>query len=205
MPAQGYARAEMQAAAPLMIRRADRAPLGALLLVIATLWLAAAISGWVGGKAAIIPGFGSSGAYFAGALGAALAVIALTWMVRGRIVVIGRGTVAVTVWSLLGRHAWHEPLANYREIRVDREQRPHRYGARSWYVVRLWHPEPGKTIELARAKDAALIERRAREHAGRCGLPLSWRGDQAKPAHGGERAHPIAAPSPPERAPVSVG
>jgi hypothetical protein len=106
MPAQGYARAEMQAAAPLMIRRADRAPLGALLLVIATLWLAAAISGWVGGKAAIIPGFGSSGAYLAGALGAGLAVIALTWMVRGRIVVIGRGTVAVTVWSL---HGWVSP------------------------------------------------------------------------------------------------
>ena len=45
---------------------------------------------------------------------------------------------------------------------------------RSWYVVRLWHPEPAKAIELARAKDPALIERRARDWAGRLGLPLSW-------------------------------
>ena len=179
MPASEYQGAEVKAGAPLLIKRADRAPLGGLLLVIAALWLAPAIRGLVGGHPAIVPGLGSAGAYIAGALGAALAVIALDWMVRGRIVAIGRDTVAVTVWSLLGRHAWREPLANYREIRTEREQRPHRYGARSSYVVRLWHPEPGKSVELARAKDPALIERRARDYAARCGLPLSWLPDEA--------------------------
>jgi hypothetical protein len=44
---------------------------------------------------------------------------------------------------------------------------------RSWYVVQLWHPDPGKALELARAKDPALIERRARDWARRLGLPLS--------------------------------
>jgi hypothetical protein len=44
---------------------------------------------------------------------------------------------------------------------------------RSWYVVRLCHPEPAKAIELARAKDPALIEQYARDSAQRLGLPLS--------------------------------
>jgi hypothetical protein len=158
MPASGYDEAEVHAGATLLIQRADRAPLGGLLLVIAVPWLATAIRGLVGGHPAIVPGLGSSGAYIAGALGAALAVIALDWMVRGRVVAIGSDTVVVTVWSLLGRHAWREPLANFREIRAEREHRPHRYGGLSWYVVRLCHPEPGKAIELARAKDPTLID-----------------------------------------------
>lgn len=192
MPASEYRGAEVKAGAPLLIKRADRAPLGGLLLVIAVLWLAPAIRGLVGGNPAIVPGLGSAGAYIAGALGAALAVIALDWMVRGRIVAIGRDTVAVTVWSLLGRHAWREPLANYREIRTEREQRPHRYGGLSWYVVRLCHPEPGKSVELARAKDPALIDRRARDYADRLRLPLSWHPDEPPARHGLERGGDIA-------------
>ena len=153
----------------LRIRRAARAPLGALLLVIAVLWLWAAIHGIVAGDSAIIPGLGAGGAYLVGALGAALALLALDWIVRGRTVVISHGTVAVTDRSLRGGRAWREPLANYTEIRAYRELRTHRAGVRSWYVVRLWHPEPAKAIELARAKDPALIERRARDWAGRLG------------------------------------
>lgn len=196
MPASGYEEAEGAAGATLLIRRADRALLGGLLLVIAIVWLAAGLSGLVGGDPAIIPGLGSSGRYLAGALGAALALIALDWMAGGRSVAIERGTVAVTVCSLLGRHAWREPLANYREIRVDREQQPHRSGAQSWYVVRLRHPEPGKAIELARARDPALIERRAREYAGRCRVPLSWHRDAAPGTHDAERRRELAALSP---------
>jgi hypothetical protein len=59
---------------------------------------------------------------------------------------------------LLGRRAWREPLAAYEEIRVDRELRSHRAGVRAWYVARLWHPEPAKALELARAKDPARID-----------------------------------------------
>jgi hypothetical protein len=202
MSASGCEGAEAHVGAPLLIRRADQAPLGALLLVIATLWLAAAIRGLVDGHLAIIPGLGTSGAYVAGALGAAFAVIGLDWMVRGRIVAIGRRTVAVSVWSLLARHAWREPRADYRALRADREQRPHRYGTRNWYVLRLCHVEPGKAIELARAKDPALIERRAREYARRLGLPLSWQCDEAMARHGLERGGEIAAASPAGRAAV---
>jgi hypothetical protein len=167
-------------AALLRIRRATRAPLGGLLLVIAVLWLGAAIHGVVAGDPAIVPGLGDGGAYLVGALGVALALCALDWMVRGRTVVISQGAVAVTDRSLRGSRAWREPLANYREIRAYRELHTHRAGVRSWFVVRLWHPDPAKAIELARGKDPALIERQARDWAGRLGLPLSWQ--QYEPA-----------------------
>jgi hypothetical protein len=194
MPASGYNGAEGQAGAPLLIRRADRAPSGALLLVIAIVWLAAAIRGFVEGDPAIIPGFGTAGAYLAGALGATFAVIALEWLVRGRTVAIGRGTVAVSDRSLLGRSSWREPLANYPEIRACREQRSYRSGVRTWYLVRLWHPEPGKVIELARAKDPGLIEQRARDYADRLGLPLSSQGGEAtREAPDAERRREVAA------------
>ena len=94
-----------------------------------------------------------------------------------------------------GGRAWREPLANYLEIRAYRELRTHRAGVRSWYVARLWHPEPAKAIELARGKDPALIERRARDWAERLGMPLSWQ--QYEPTTAvtgrGERRSEIAA------------
>ena len=156
-----------------LIRRAERAPLGMLLLVIAVLWLGAAIHGLLAGHSAIVPGLGAGGAYLVGAFGVALALLALDWLVRGRTVVISQGAVAVTDRSLRGGRAWREPLANYSEVRANRELRTHRAGVRSWYVVRLCHPEPAKAIELARAKDPALIEQYARDSAQRLGLPLS--------------------------------
>ena len=173
MAASRHQGAEGDARAPLLLRSADHAPWGALLLVIAALWLAAAIDGFVNGNPTIMPGLGSSGACVAAVLGAALALVGLDWLVRGRIVAIGRDTVAVVVWSLIGRHAWREPLANYREVRAEREQRAHRYGTLNCYVVRLCHAEPGKSIDLARSKDPAVIARCAREYAAHCGLPLS--------------------------------
>jgi hypothetical protein len=160
-------------AAPLVIRRNVRAPLGALLLLIALLWLGAALRGLLAGDGAIVPGLGSAGAWLAGAVGSALALLALDWLVRGRTVAISGGTVAVTDQSLLGRRAWREPLADYQAIHVHRELRSHRAGVRTWYAVRLSHPEPAKALELARAKDPARIERRAQNLAQRLGLPLS--------------------------------
>jgi hypothetical protein len=161
-----------------LIRRAARAPLGALLLVIAVLWLGAAIHGLLAGDPAMVPGLGPGGAYLVGVLGVALALLALDWMVRGRTVVISQGAVAVTDRSLRGGRAWREPLANYREIRAYRELRTRRTGVRSWYVVQLWHPEPAKAVELACDKDPALIERHALDWARRLGLSLSWQQDE---------------------------
>jgi hypothetical protein len=110
-------------AALLRIRGAARAPLGALLLAISGLWLWAGIKGIVAGDTAIMPGLGAGGAYLVGALGVALALPALNWIVRGRTVVISHDTVAVTDRSLRGRRAWREPLANYTELRAYRELR----------------------------------------------------------------------------------
>jgi hypothetical protein len=160
--------------ASLPIRRRGHAVLGALLLVVASLWLAAGIRGSVGGSPAVIPGLGASGAYWAAGVGAALALLAVHWMLRRQTVVMNRGALVVTERSLLPARTWREPLSSYREIRCQVEQRPHRYGRRTWYVLRLWHPEPGKRVELARARDAAAIEERARDCARRLGLPLVW-------------------------------
>jgi hypothetical protein len=174
--ADGDGAREAQACAistPLVIRRTERAPLGALLLVLAGLWLGAAIDGLFAGSAVVVPGLGSFGAYLAGALGAALGVLALDWLVGGRTVVISHGMVRVAERSLRGRRAWREPLAGYAGIRALRERRAHRAGSRTWYVVRLWHQEPAKALELARAKDPALIEGHARDWARRLGMPLS--------------------------------
>lgn len=180
MSASAHAGREADAtSAPLLIRRPGHAALGALILAVASLWLAAAIRAALAGSPAIVPGLGSSGAYWAGAVGAALAVLALHWILRRQTVVVDRGALFVTERSLLGGHAWGEPLANYREIRGHVEQRPHRYGRRSWYVVQLWHPEPAKRVELARARDPAAIEARARDCARRFGLPLVWEPPQS--------------------------
>jgi hypothetical protein len=188
--------------ASLPSRRRGHAALGALLLVVASLWLAAGIRGCLGGSPAVIPGLGASGAYWAAGVGAALALLAVHWMLRRQTVVMTRGALVVTERSLLPARTWREPLSSYREIRCQVEQRPHRYGRRTWYVLRLWHPEPGKRVELARARDAAAIEERARDCARRLGLPLIWEqrpsiiADQAR-VHGadhGGRAEVAAAP-----------
>lgn len=160
--------------ASLPIRRPGHVALGALLMMVASLWLAAALRGSLGGSPAIIPGLGSFGAYLATAVGLALAVLAAHWMLRRQTVALTRGALVVTERSLLRGRTWREPLSSYREIRCQVEQRPHRYGRRSWYVVRLWHPEPGKRVELASASDPAALEERAHDCARRLGLPLVW-------------------------------
>jgi hypothetical protein len=160
--------------ASLPIRSPGHAALAALLLVLASVWLAAAIRGGLGGDLAIIPGLGASGAYWAAAVGVALALLALHLMLRRQTVVMTRDALVVSERSLLRSRTWREPISSYREIRCAVEQQPHRYGQRSWYVVRLWHPEPGKRIELARARDPEAIEERARDCARRLGLPLVW-------------------------------
>jgi hypothetical protein len=161
------------------IRSPGHPALAALLLVLASVWLGAAIRGALGGDLAIIPGLGDSGGYLAAAVGVALALLAVHWMLRRQTVVITRGALVVTERSLLRSRAWREPLSSYREIRCHVEQQRHRYGRRSWYVARLWHPEPGRRVELARARDLAMIEERARDCARRLGLPLVWQ--QAPP------------------------
>jgi hypothetical protein len=147
--------------------------LAALLLVLASVWLTAGIRGLFSNQA-IIPGLAASGAYWAAAGGVALALLALHLMRHRQTVVMISGAIVVTERSLLRSRTWREPLSSYREIRCDVEQQPHRYGRRSWYVVRLWHLDPGTRVELARARDPAAIEERAHDCARRLGLPLVW-------------------------------
>ena len=160
--------------ATFSVRRPGTAILGPLLLIIASLWLAAAIRGSLSGSPAVIPGLGSFGPYLAAAVGIALALLAAHWLLGSHKVALIGGELVVSERSLLRRRTWREPFASYREIRCAIERRQHRYGRRSWYVVLLWHPDRGKRVELARDREPGAIEERARDCARRLGLPLVW-------------------------------
>jgi hypothetical protein len=173
--------------ARIVVRRTAQAGLGWILLAIAGLWLAGPMRGLWTGEAAIVPGLGGSGAWWTGAVGVGLAVIAVHWIVRRRTVVVDRGAVEATCRSLLGRHRWREPLANYRELRARHEEQPHRYGPRRWLVIELWHPEPAKTVELARTRDPRAGAAHAQAWARRLALPVRWQ-PHAHPARSGHEA-----------------
>jgi hypothetical protein len=159
-------------AAPIMIRRRRQALPGGLMLAIAAVWCAVPIRGLLAGAPDVIPGLGVVGAAGALLIGTVLGVLGLSWIVRCKVVVIDRDLVEVTERRLTGTRVWHEPLTGYRGVRERQEQRPHRYGARIWHVIELWHPEAEKTVELARARDAGAVERAAHSWARRLALPL---------------------------------
>jgi hypothetical protein len=96
--ADGYGAREAQACAistPLVIRRTERAHLGALLLVLAGLWLGRRSMGFSLGSRWSYPGSGVSEHTLPGTLGAALGVLALDWLVGG--------------WADCGYQPWHGP------------------------------------------------------------------------------------------------
>jgi hypothetical protein len=160
------------AAATTTIRRRREALLGGFLLAIAGLWIAVPLRGLLLDTAAAVPHLGVPGTIVAILVGAALAMLAVSWIVRCQVLVIDQGLVRMTDRRLTGLRVWEESLARYRGVRLRREQLPHRYGSRSCYIIELWHPEPAKTVELERSKDPRLIERSAEVWARRLALPL---------------------------------
>ena len=104
MAASGHAEPDEDVTlASIPIRRPGHAALGALLMVVASLWLAAAIRGSLTGSPAIIAGLGSFGAYLAAAVGVALAVLAAHWMLRPQTVVLKRGANSIQLCFDQGR------------------------------------------------------------------------------------------------------
>jgi hypothetical protein len=159
-------------AAPITIRCRRQVLLGGFLLTIAGLWIAVPLKALLVDASAGVPGLGVLGALGATMIGAALALLALSWIVRCRVWVIEQGLIRMTERRLTGVRAWEESLARYRGVSCRYERRSNRYGARSWYVVEAGHPEPAKTVELARSNDPHLIELCAETWARRLGLPL---------------------------------
>lgn len=153
----------------------DRAPdqlPGRLLVVIAILWIALPVRALLSGDGKVMPGLGASGAYWALAIGAVLALVALVRLSQRETIVVEGGVVAVTVQDLVRRATWREPLASYHGLRRHRAWQPHRYGQRTWYVIDLWHPDPSKVVELARGRDPERIDDQASTLARRLDLPL---------------------------------
>jgi hypothetical protein len=160
------------ASAPITIRQRPRALLGGLLLAIASVWLAASLGALRAGGLEALFGPGPAGAIGTFAIGAVLALAGLGWIGRCRTVVLDQGRLRATERGLTGGRVLEESLARYHGLRVRRQQLPHRYGRRSWYVLEAWHREPAKTVELARSKDPRLAEQWAEDWARRLGLPL---------------------------------
>jgi hypothetical protein len=160
------------AAATITIRRRREALLGGFLLAIAGLWIAVPVRGLLLDFSAAVPDLGVPDTIVAILIGAALAMLAVSWIVRCQVLVIDQGLVRMTDRRLTGLRAWEESLARYRGVRLRHEQLPHRYGSRSCYIIEVWHPEPAKTVELERSKDPRLIERGAEAWARRLALPL---------------------------------
>jgi hypothetical protein len=185
------------AAATITIRRRRDALLGGFLLAIASLWVAVPLRGLLLDPSATTPHPGGPGTIFPILVGAALGVLALSWIVRCQVLVIDQGLVRVTDRRLTGLRVWEESLARYQGVRLRHEQLPHRYGSRNCYVVEIWHPEPAKTVELERSKDPRLSERGAEAWAKRLALPLclepgqqSARSHQRAPDQIAEKAAP---------------
>jgi hypothetical protein len=172
-------------ATPITIRHRRGALLGGLLLAIAGVWLAACLGALHAGALEALPGTGMAGAVCAFAIGSVLALIGLEWIARCQVVVLDQGRLRVLERRLTGERVFEESLARYHGLRLRREQLPHRYGRRSWYVVEAWHGEPAKTIELARSKDPHLVEQWAEDWARRLALPLCQEPDERHARAGG--------------------
>lgn len=182
----------------IVIRRRRQALLGVLLLVIASAWVAVPVRELMIGGPEIMPGLGVAGLGLVLAVGLGLAATALSWIVRREIVVIDRDSVGMTDRRPIGTRSWHEPLSSYHGVRLRKEQRPHRYGSRTWSVVELWHPETAKTIELTRTRDPRLAADDTEAWARRLALPPLQEGQEHRvcPEHEarGEGTAEAAAP-----------
>jgi hypothetical protein len=176
-----------EAAATITIRRRRDALLGGFLLAIAGLWIAVPLRGLLLDPSAAGPDLGVPGAIVSILVGAALAMLAVSWIVRCQVLVIDQGLVRMTDRRLTGLRVWEESLARYRGVRLRHERLPHRYGSRSCYIIEIWHPEPAKTVELERSKDPRLIERGAEVWARRLALPL-YQEPYERPARSQKRA-----------------
>jgi hypothetical protein len=175
------------ATATITIRRRRDALLGGFLLTIAGLWIAVPLRGLLLDTSAAMPFQGIAGTIVVFLVGAALALLAVSWIVRCQVLVIDQGLVRVTDRRLTGLRVWEESLARYRGLRLRHERLPHRYGSRSCYIIEISHPEPAKTVELERSKDPRLIERGAAVWARRLVLPLCQEPDE-RPARSRKRA-----------------
>jgi hypothetical protein len=160
------------AAATITVRRRRDALLGGFLLAIAGFWIALPFRGLLLDASAAMPHSGGPGTIVPVLVGAALAILAVSWIVRCQVLVIDQGLVRMTDRRLTGLRVWEESLARYRGVRLRHERLPHRYGSRSCYVIEMWHPEPAKTVELERSKDPRLMERGAEVWARHLALPL---------------------------------
>ena len=84
------------AAATIMIRRRRDALLGGFLLAIAGLWIAVPIRGLLLDTAAAMPHLGVPGTIVPILVGAALTILAVSWIVRCQVLVIDQGPLFET-------------------------------------------------------------------------------------------------------------
>jgi hypothetical protein len=103
------------ATATIMIRRRRDALLGGFLLAIASLWIVVPLGGLLLDPSAGLPYQGNPGTVVAFLVGAALALLAVSWIVRCQVLVIDQGLVRMTDRRLTGE--LHGRLERARDVR----------------------------------------------------------------------------------------
>ncbi len=156
---------------PIRIDRRDDALLGALVLTIATIWIAAGLSALMAHSPAVLSGLGATGACPILLVGAGFTLWALDMVLRRQTLAFGNSEVEVMTRRLTGVHRWHEPLTSYLGLRHRRQPVRHRYGRRTEHRIELAHPDPTKVVVLLRTWDEARAEACWRDWAQRLDLP----------------------------------
>ena len=159
-------------------RRCEVAPdqllLGALILAVASVWIAVPLLALAGGRTAF-QNLGVAGSLSLVALGVAQLLWALQLLLRRRTLTVGGNALLMAERGLLGVRCWREPIAHFRGLRHRRERVR---GPRGWSVVHrleLVHPEPAKAICLLTTRDERRLAAAARQWARWLGLPAAVR------------------------------
>jgi hypothetical protein len=133
---------------PAVGTRRDGQPIGALVLAIGALWLAASLPALLGSVPFPIVELGRGGAWASLGIGIALVLWGLRILVRRQTIRIDRADVHVRARHLLGVRSWSEPLASYRGVAWRSEPIRRRGAMQTLHLVELWHADRARTVTL---------------------------------------------------------
>ena len=175
---------------PVQGARRDGQPIGALVLFIATLWLALSLPPLLGDAPLRVVEPGRAGAWVGLGIGVALALWGLRILVRRQTIRIDRDGIHVRTRQLLGVTTWTEPLERYGGV-VWRSEPIRRRGDRqTLHRIDLWHENPARTVTLLSSTSEAAARDGWKAWAKELGLAaIRLRAERA--GFAGEAAKPL--------------
>lgn len=177
---------------PATGERRDGRPIGALVVVIGTLWLALPLPALLNSTPVPLAGSGGSGAWASLGIGLALLLWGLRILMCRQIIRIDGHEVQVQTRGLFGATTWREPLTRYRGLAWRSEPIERRDGRQMLHLVELWHEDGARRVTLLTSTSEAAARDGWQRWAQDLGLPaIRLRaGEQASAAR--EPARPLA-------------